>query len=107
MFIDDDDALFKVRIPFRRKILARAAGGGQQVYMDAEPRRFNELAEGDLLDTADLCQLFGVSARTVYRWIAGHSLQPTLAVGRVYLFTKREIMRWYEANRPRPGRPPY
>jgi excisionase family DNA binding protein len=105
-FYIDDDALDHVRMPFRRKILVRAAGGGLRVYMDSQARPFNELAPGDLLDIADLSRLFRCSSRTVYRWIAGHSLRPAHMVGRVYLFTKREISRWYNANRPRPGRPP-
>jgi hypothetical protein len=108
MFLTEDDALDKVRMPFRRKILVRVAGGALRVYLDSQARPFNELAPGALLDIADLCRLFRCSARTVYRWIAGHSLRPAGMVGRgrVYLFTKREISRWYNANRPRPGRPP-
>lgn len=106
MYLDDDGALDNVRMAFRRKILARAAGGGLRVYVDSQARPFNELAPNDLLDTADLCRLFRCSARTVYRWITGHSLRHAYRVGREYLFTKREISRWYDANRPRPGRPP-
>lgn len=105
MFIYDD-ALQNVRTPINRKLVAPAMGGGQKVYIDFKPRPFNKLASGDLLDTSDLCRLFGCSARTVYRWITEHALQPKLKVGREFLFTKSEIVRWYNANRPRPGRPP-
>ena len=100
------DALADVRTPFNRKVVAVGPGAGPRVYVDFQARPFNELAPADLLDTADLCRLFGVSARTVYRWIAEHSLRPSNTVGREYLFSKREITRWYNDHRPTPGRPP-
>lgn len=93
-------------VPIHRKRIGRAASGGNKVYVDYEPMSFCLLADSDLLDTADLCRLFGVSQRTVYRWIGGHSLRPATKVGRELLFTKREILRWFRENLPKPGRPP-
>jgi hypothetical protein len=46
MFLTEDDALDKVRMPFRRKILVRVAGGALRVYLDSQARPFNELAPG-------------------------------------------------------------
>ena len=102
----NDDALKNARTPINRKLVGPAAGGGQQIYIDFKPQPFHTLAPSDMLDTADLCKMFGCSVRTVYRWITDHSLKPALKVGREFLFTKREVVRWYNANRPRPGRPP-
>ena len=106
MYFRTDDALEYVLTPFNRKVVRLGPGGGLQIYLDLQAVPFNELAPEDLLDTSDLCRLFVCSARTVYRWIAEFSLQPTHVVGREYLFTKHEITRWYDAHRPRPGRPP-
>jgi len=90
-----------------RKLAVPAAGGGLRVvYMDPTPLPFSQLAGDDLVDTADLCRIFSCSARTVYRWTAEASLARSFKVGREFLFTKAEILRWYAANAPRPGRPP-
>jgi excisionase family DNA binding protein len=105
MYFQTDNALEQVVTPFHRKVVRYGPGGGPQVYVDLQATPFNELAPEDLLDTSDVCRLFACSARTVYRWIAEFSLQPT-PVGREYLFAKHEITRWYNAHRPRPGRPP-
>ena len=48
---------------------------------------------------------FEVSLRTIYRWVAEHDLRPEYYEGRVYLFTKAEILEWWDENRPQPGRP--
>ena len=107
MYFNEDGALSSVRTPFNRKVLGRGPDGAPKVYVDFQARPFNELAPGDMLDTPDLCRLFRCSVRSVYRWVAEHSLQPAWKVGREFLFTKREVVRWYDANRPRPpGRPP-
>lgn len=94
------------RVPVHRKFVGAAAGGGTKVYVDYVARPFCELTAGDFLDTADLCTVFGVSQRTAYRWMRGHGLRPALKVGREFLFTKGEIVRWFRENRPTPGRPP-
>jgi excisionase family DNA binding protein len=94
------------QVQVHRKMLAPAAGGGMRVYVDAQAHSFLQLADGDLIDTADLCRLFGCSARTVYRWVESHGLRSIGKVGREFLFTKGEIVRWYDENRPRQGRPP-
>lgn len=93
-------------VAIHRKVIAPAPGGGQRVYIEAQGRPFSQLAEADLVDTADLCRLFGCSARTIYRWVERHGLRSIGKVGREFLFTKGEVIRWYDENRPRQGRPP-
>jgi excisionase family DNA binding protein len=78
--------------------------GREQVAYHRDLVPFNELAADDLLNTADLQQYFGVSARTVYRWIAEDGLEPDEIVGRDYLFKKRTVLRWEKQSRPRRGR---
>ena len=53
----------------RRKALARGPGGGAQVYAELKETPFSRLAEGDLLDSGDIARLYGVSTRSVYRWM--------------------------------------
>ena len=106
MYLADQRALKHNRTPINPKVIVSAPGGGLQVYRDARARPFSALRLEELLDTADLCLIFGCSARTVYRWMAEFELRPYAKVGRQYLFTKSEVLDWYEANRPRPGRPP-
>lgn len=89
-----------------RKVVAPGAGGRLRVYIEAQPRKFSKLADADLVDTADLCRLFGCSARTVYRWVERNGLCSAGKVGREFLFAKGEVVRWFSENRPRPGRPP-
>ena len=100
------DSLAENETPINRKIIGVAPGGGERVYIDFVPLPFAQLAKQDMVDTADLCRIFGCSARTVYRWIAENALVPMRKVGREFLFTKAELLRWYAANAPRPGRPP-
>jgi excisionase family DNA binding protein len=102
----EGNPLARNETPLHRKLIQPGPGGGEKVYVDFRPRTFRLLEDTDLLDTADLCRLFGCSARTVYRWMAEHTLRPHRKVGREFLFTKREILRWHDANRPHPGRPP-
>jgi len=106
MYVDFDDPLGGNATPIHRKLVVPAVGGGQRVYMDPVARPFSELSAGDYLDTADLCRIFGISGRTIYRWINQAGLAPRLKAGREWLFTKSDLMNWYAANRPRPGRPP-
>lgn len=91
--------------PMRRKIAVPAPGGGLRVYADLKERPFARLAPEDLLDTADLCRLYGVSLRTVYRWMAEHNLKPQVKVGREYLFRKAAILEWDDNDKPVMGRP--
>lgn len=97
--------LAKSAAPMRRKKVGPAPGGGGRVLVEFKETPFSRLAPDDLLDTADLCRLFGVSVRTVYRWIAEVNLRPAGKVGRVHLFTKREVLRWSDHDRPPMGRP--
>lgn len=106
MYVDSDNPLKDNVTLIHRKMIARAVGGGERAYMDQQARPFYKLANNDLLDTADLCRVFGCSARTVYRWTNEHGLTPQFKAGRDLLFAKSDIVRWYAANRPRPGRPP-
>lgn len=100
-----DAPLAKSAILVRRKKVAPSLGGGKRVLVEFKEIPFSRLAPDDLLDTADLCRLFGVSVRTVYRWIAEVNLRPAGKVGREHLFTKREVLRWNDHERPPMGRP--
>jgi len=84
------------RTPIHRKFIAKAAGGGHRILVDANPQPFRRLDDEDLLDSADLCALFGCSIRTVYRWISERDLPVTAKVGREYLFTKGDVWEWVE-----------
>jgi len=103
-----DDSLESNTTPVHRKMIGPAVGGGERVYFEHQPRPFAALAGKDLLDTADLCRILRCSTRTIYRWIneREHPLTPKFRAGRELLFTKTDLLRWYAANRPRPGRPP-
>lgn len=100
-----DNELESCEVPIHRKRIGPGAGGGLRAFIDFEARPFWELGEDDLIDTSDLCQIFGTSLRTVYRWMSKHSLKPVRKVGREFLFRKGDVLSWYELNRPRPGRP--
>lgn len=89
----------------RRKTLARAPGGGVRVFAEFKETPFSRLTADDLLDTADIGALYGVSTRTVYRWIAETGLRPKGKAGRDYYFTKAEILRWHDVDKPVMGRP--
>lgn len=102
----DDHFLLTNRTPIFRKLIGRGAGGGQSLYLDKRAVPFCALGNGDFVDTSDLCRIFGCSARTVYRWITNHSLRPVGKIGREFLFTKGEIVRWFDNDRPVSGRPP-
>ena len=99
-------SLERNQTPIHRKLVLPAAGGGKSTYVDFQARPFSRLAMDDYLGTADLCLIFGCSARTVYRWVADNNLRPSYTVSREFLFTKAEVLRWYENDRPTPGRPP-
>ena len=98
------DSFEQNRTPIRRKVMVRAPGGGLKVYADFEETPFRDLGAKDLLDTADICLLYGVSVRTVYRWIAEHGLPSSGKAGRTYFFRKDALIRWHKNNRPQPGR---
>lgn len=99
-----EDRLSRSPTPIHRKVVLQAIGGGVRVYVDAKPRPFANLANADLLDTGDVCRLFPCSARTIYRWISEGLLRPQRKIGREYLFTKQEVLRWWD-ERPQSGRP--
>lgn len=101
-----EPAIAKSRTLVRRKVAAPGPGGGLRVYVDMKERPFARLAGEDLLDTADLCRLYGVSARTVYRWMAENNLRPSGKAGREWLFQKAAILEWDDNYRPVRGRPP-
>lgn len=100
-----DNELAANRTPIHRKRIGPASGGGKKAFVDFDALPFCELDGRDLIDTSDLCQIFGCSQRTVYRWMSDHSLRPVRKVGREFLFTKGDVLRWYDQNRPRVGRP--
>jgi predicted DNA-binding transcriptional regulator AlpA len=103
----DDTFLSANRTPIYRKLIGQGVGGGRIVYPDKRPAAFCMLQNADLVDTTDLCLIFGCSARTVYRWVTDHSLRPFGKIGREFLFTKGEIVRWFNSSdRPVAGRPP-
>ncbi len=89
----------------RRKIIARSIGGGLAVYVEAKPIAFARLCDTDLVDSGDVCRIFGCSARSLYRWVGEGQLRPQRKVGRQLLFTRAELVRWRE-ERPALGRPP-
>ena len=89
----------------RRKELVKAPGGGLRLYAEFKETPFSRLKPDSLLDSADISALFGVSMRTVYRWISEANLRPQGKVGRDYYFTKAEILRWHENDKPVLGRP--
>jgi hypothetical protein len=92
-------------VPLRRKMLARAPGGGVRIFAEFRETPFLRLKPEDLLDSADIGRLFSVSTRTVYRWIAETGLRPKGKAGRDYYFTKAEILRWHDEDKPQMGRP--
>ena len=102
----DDTFLTANQTPIYRKRVGEGVGGGRVVFADKRPMAFRSLQNDDLLDTTDLCRVFGCSARTVYRWVTDHSLRPFGKIGREFLFTKGEIVRWFDSSdRPVAGRP--
>jgi predicted DNA-binding transcriptional regulator AlpA len=100
-----DPAISKSRVGVRRKALARGPGGGVRVYSELKETPFARLGPEDLLDSGDIARLYGVSTRTVYRWIAETRLRPKGKAGRDYYFTKAEILRWDDNDKPAMGRP--
>jgi len=93
-------SLSRNKTPIRRKIDVPDNRGRCRVYADPQEKPFSRLAGGDLLDTADIGLLYGVSPRTVYRWKAEHGLTPSVKIGREYA-----ILHWDENDRPVMGRP--
>jgi hypothetical protein len=103
MYLDPEIARSPVLV--RRKTVARAPGGGVRIFAEFKETPFSRLKSDDLLDTADIGLLYGVSARTVYRWIAETRLRPQGKAGRDYYFTKGEVLRWDAEDKPVMGRP--
>jgi predicted DNA-binding transcriptional regulator AlpA len=102
---DDESELKHDQTPIFEKLVVKSAGGGYRVYASNPARAFARLPKTALLDTADLCLLFGCSTRSIYRWMAEQDLRWDLKVGREYLFRKEDVVDWYADNRPRLGRP--
>ena len=100
-----DTSLSRSSAPVHRKLVRPSIGGGLRVYLDADVRPFARLAKQDLLDSTDVCRLFSCSARSLYRWVGEGLLRPSVKIGREYLFTKAELLRWWD-ERPHAGRPP-
>jgi excisionase family DNA binding protein len=91
--------------PIHRKFILTGPGGNSQIFAEPQARPFSRLDDDAFLDTADLCRIFQVSPRTIYRWMAERDLRWDMKVGREYLFTKADILEWYDENRPITGRP--
>ncbi len=98
-------ALASDRTPIRPKVDVATREGRCRVYAEPKERPFSKLPNNALLDTGDIGRLLGAAPRTVYRWIKEYNLNPTVKIGREYLFRKSEIIRWYENDRPVMGRP--
>lgn len=92
---------------FTRKMPLRTPGGQLRLLPENFNLSFAELADADLLNTGELCYLFGCSTRTLYRWISERGLRPSIGVGRELYFTKTDVVKWFNSsNRPSgPGRP--
>ena len=87
-----------------RKRVRKDAGGRLRLFVEVAAVPFAQLASDDLLDIHDICRLFPCSRRSAYRWLADGSLRSAGKVGREYYFTKREVLRWWDA-RSQLGRP--
>ena len=96
--LNDDDL-------YPKRVLLEWPNGRVRVVYHKDLVPFEALAPDDYLGTADLQQYFGVSARTIYRWMAEEGLQRDDMVGGEHFFEKRTVLRWAKANRPRRGRP--
>jgi excisionase family DNA binding protein len=101
----DESPLKRDQTPVHRKFILTGPGGYSEIFAEPQARPFSRLEDDAFLDTADLCRIFQVTQRTIYRWIAERDLQWDTRVGREYLFTKGDILDWYEDNRPVTGRP--
>lgn len=65
--------------------------GKLRVFLSNPPVSYSKLKPNDLLDTSDLMRIFGVTSRTVYRWIEAGNLKFHRRVGREYYFRKSDI----------------
>jgi len=65
--------------------------GKLRVFLSNPPASYSKLKSNDLLDTSDLMRIFGVTSRTVYRWIEAGNLRFHRRVGREYYFRKSDI----------------
>ena len=92
------------KTPIHAKTVERAIGGGLKVVAARRAAPFSRLDGKALLDTNDLCLIFGASRRTIYRWVAENELTPAGRAGREYIFEKKHIIYWDTHYRPRPGR---
>lgn len=90
---------------YPRRVLVQWPSGRLRVAYEPDLYRFRELKSDDYLNTADLQQYFGCSARTIYRWIAEEGLEPDDEIGREVFFEKRTVLSWEKRLRPKRGRP--
>jgi excisionase family DNA binding protein len=102
----DELDLERDREPLHQKFIVKQ-GHGYRIYAERDAKPFNKLPDEALLDSADLCELFGCSTRTLYRWVAERDLDAKYKVGREYLFEKGDVLAWWKKTRPQRGRPPY
>lgn len=52
----------------------------------------------DIMRAIEVCALFGISQRTLYRWIKYLDFPVRRAKGRKPLFDKVDCLKWYEQN---------
>lgn len=80
-----------------KKVLLKR-GGKLRVFLSNPPVSYSKLKLNDLLDTNDLMRIFGVTLRTIYRWLEMGNLKFHKRVGREYYFKKSDID-WFSHNR--------
>ena len=97
------DALVDDPTLIHPKVLVPAYGGQRKVFAERKPLQFKDLPASALLDTSDLCRIYGCSRRTIYRWMAERALQHVGQVGREYLFTKSGVIEWHARQFPPPA----
>ena len=97
------DALAGDPTPIHQKVLGPVYDGQRKVFADPEVRKFKDLPGSALLDTSDLCRIYGCSRRTIYRWIADRALHYVGQVGREYLFSKSGLIEWHARQFPPPA----
>lgn len=68
-------------------------------------KTFNSIAPKQLLSSKDVAALFGVSLRTIYRWITYHHLHVDEFIGKEYFYRKETLKYWYENHHPKHGKP--
>lgn len=98
-----EDSLSDDPTPVHAKMAVPVEGGGRRVFADPVARKFKDLDGSALLDTSDLCRIYGCSRRTIYRWMVERALQATGQVGREHLFAKWTLIEWHARQFPPPA----